>query len=61
MLRAVQYHTIPLPKGWPSRARYAVIQVIFLARFVDLDQITRSGLQELLRRVTAAPEHGRHR
>ena len=27
MLGATQYHTIPLPKGWPRRLRSAVIQV----------------------------------
>jgi transposase InsO family protein len=33
MLGAAQYHTIPLPKGWPRRVRAAVIQVISLAHF----------------------------
>jgi putative transposase len=33
MLRVAQYHTIPLPKGWPHRVRSAVIQVISLAHF----------------------------
>jgi hypothetical protein len=32
MLTLAQYHTIPLPKGWPRRVRSAVIQVIPLAR-----------------------------
>jgi hypothetical protein len=31
MLRLAQYHTIPLPKGWPRRVRSAVIHVISLA------------------------------
>jgi hypothetical protein len=33
MLGVVQYHTIPLPKGWPRRVRSAVIQVISLAHY----------------------------
>ncbi len=32
MREVAQYHTIPLPKGWPRRVRSAVIQVISLAR-----------------------------
>ncbi len=33
MLGVAQYHTIPLPKGWPRRVCSAVIQVISLAHF----------------------------
>jgi hypothetical protein len=32
MLGVAQYHTIPLPKGWPRRVRSAIIHVISLAR-----------------------------
>lgn len=35
-----QYHTIPLPKGWPCRGRSAVIQVISLAHYSLI--VTRS-------------------
>ncbi len=38
-----QYHTIPLPKGWPRRVRSAVIQAISLARVAR--RITRSGVR----------------
>jgi hypothetical protein len=33
MLGVAQYHTIPLPKGWPRRVRSAVIQVVSLAHY----------------------------
>jgi hypothetical protein len=33
MLGAAQYHTIPLPKGWPRRVRSAVIHVMSLTQF----------------------------
>ena len=38
-----QYHTIPLPKGWPRRVRSAVIQAISLARVAR--RITPSGVR----------------